>query len=118
MPGKVVRGEVVEVNLDPTVGSEAKKKRPCVVIQNDIGNKFSPVTIVAPITGAENVPKLFPVCVPVRVGEGGLTKESVVQCDQIRAVDERRIVSSLGHFSKTTMERVDSALKISLGLKK
>lgn len=59
---------------------------------------------------------MFPVCVAVRVGEGGLTKDSVVQCDQIRAVDEQGIVSSLGHSSKATRERIDSALKISLGI--
>ena len=117
MPGKVVRGEVIEVNLDPTVGSEAKKTRPCVMIQNDVGNKFSSVTTVAPITGAENVPKIFPVCAAVASGHGGLTKDSVVQCDQIRAVDEKRFVSSLGHSPKTIMSQIDTALKISLALK-
>ena len=53
MPGKCVRGAVIEINLDPVIGSEANKTRPCVVIQNDIGNKYSSVSIVAAITGAE-----------------------------------------------------------------
>ena len=116
MPGKCVRGAVIEVNLDPVVGSEASKTRPCVVIQNDIGNKYSPVSIVAAITSAENVPKAYPVDVPVRKGEGGLPKDSVVQCNQLRTVDERRFVRTLGQFPLATMKKIDLALRVSLGL--
>jgi mRNA interferase MazF len=116
MPGKCIRGEVVEVNLDPAVGSEPKKVRPCLVIQNDVGNKYSPVTIVAAITGAENVPRRYPVDVPVPKGEAGLNKDSVIQCNLIRCVDESRLVRSMGHVKPSTMERVDGALRISLGL--
>jgi mRNA interferase MazF len=107
---------VLEVNLDPAVGSEPIKARPCVVVQNDIGNRYSPVSIVAIITGVENVPKSYPVDVPVAKGEGGLSKDSVVQCNLLRSVDERRFVRTLGHLSKTTMEKVDRALRISLAL--
>jgi mRNA interferase MazF len=116
MPGLVRRGDVVEVNLDPAVGSEAKKGRPCVVIQNDVGNKYSPVTIVAAITGAENVPKRYPIDVLLRRGQGGLVKDSVVQCSQLRSVDEKRILKTLGHLSPETMQFVDQALRISLAL--
>ncbi|MGB8683334.1 MAG: type II toxin-antitoxin system PemK/MazF family toxin [Candidatus Binatus sp.] len=116
MPGKCVRGAVVEVNLDPVVGSEANKTRPCVVIQNDVGNRFSPIVIVAAITGAENVPRKYPVDVPVQKGEGGLVKDSVVQCNQIRSVDEKRLVRTLGQLRPATMSKVDQALKISLAL--
>jgi mRNA interferase MazF len=116
MPGKCVRGAVVEVNLDPVVGSEANKTRPCVVIQNDIGNRFSPIVIVVAITGAENVPRAYPVDVPIPKGEGGLTKNSVVQCNQIRSVDEKRLVRTLGQLRLATMAKVDRALKISLAL--
>src|SRR5271168_4656556 len=116
MPGKCVRGAIFEVNLDPVVGSEANKTRPCVVIQNDVGNRFSPIVIVAAITGAENVPRQYPVDVPVAKGEGGLTKDSVVQCNQIRSVDEARIVKTLGQLRPTSMAKVDKALKISLAL--
>ncbi len=115
MPGKCVRGAVVEVNLDPVVGSEAKT-RPCVVIQNDVGNRFSPIVIVAAITGAENVPRRYPVDVHVQKGEGGLGKDSVVQCNQIRSVDEKRLVRALGRLRPATMGKVDQALKISLAL--
>jgi mRNA interferase MazF len=117
MPGKVTRGEVVEVNLDPTVGTEVKKTRPCVVVQNDVGNRFSPRTIIVPVTDAEHVAKPFPVCVPLPRQTGGLTKDSVALCDQIRAIDESRIVRTLGRLTPAVMERVDAALKVSLGLK-
>jgi mRNA interferase MazF len=116
MPGRCVRGAVVEVNLDPVVGSEANKKRPCVVIQNDVGNRFSPILIVAAITGAENVSRRYPVDVAVAKGEGGLVKDSVVQCNQIRSIDEKRLVRTLGQLRAATMTRVDAALKISLAL--
>ncbi len=110
------RGDVVVVNLDPAIGSEPNKRRPCVVIQNDTGNKFSPVTIVAAITDAENVPKRYPVDVPLNQGEGGLTRNSVVQCNMVRCVDGQRVIGTLGKLSPKTMQEVDRALKISLAL--
>ena len=116
MPGRCVRGDVVEINLDPAIGSEPNKTRPCVVIQNDTGNKYSPVFIVAIITGAENVPRRYPVDVHVNKENGGLTKDSVVQCNLLRSVDEKRLVRSLGHFSEAIMQKVNNALKISLAL--
>ena len=116
MPGICTRGMVVEVNLDPAVGCEPKKTRPCVVIQNDLGNRYSPVSIVAVITGAENVPKRYPVDVPIPKGEGGLSKDSVVQCNLVRSVDESRILRTFGHLTRSTMEKVDRALRISLAL--
>jgi len=116
MPGHVVRGDVVKVNLDPAVGSEPNKTRPCVVIQNDVGNRYSSVFIVAAITDVENVPKRYPVDVYVRKGDGGLEKDSVVQCNLLRCVSEKRLISTYGHFSPAIMERVDQALKVSLAL--
>jgi mRNA interferase MazF len=116
MPGICSRGTVLEVNLDPIVGSEANKVRPCVVVQNDIGNRYSPIVIVVAITGAENVAKTYPVDVPVPKGEGGLSQDSVVQCNQIRSVDEKRFVRTVGRLSTQTMEKVDKALRASLSL--
>jgi len=116
MPGTCTRGAVVLVNLDPVVGSEPNKIRPCVVIQNDVGNRYSPVSVVAAITEAGKVPRPYPVDVPVAKGEGGLDKDSVVQCNLIRSVDEKRIVRALGHLSPGTMLKVNRALKISLAL--
>jgi mRNA interferase MazF len=116
MPGKCVRGVVVEVNLDPVVGHETAKRRPCLVIQNDIGNATSHLTIVAVITGAENVRRFYPVNVAVSKGDGGLTKDSVVLCNQIRTVDELRFARICGKLSDAAMQRVDQALRISLAL--
>ena len=116
MPGIVTRGTVVDVNLDPTVGHEIKKRRRCVVIQNDIGNRFSPLTIVAPIWGAEHFKKPYPVMVFVKAGDGGTTKDSYVLCNQIRTVDEQRLGVVHGKLSHQTMKAVDAALRISLSL--
>jgi mRNA interferase MazF len=113
----VVRGDVVEVNLDPTVGTEIKKTRLCVIVQNNVGNKYSRRTIIVPATDAEHVVKPFAIHVPVSAGDGGFSKPSVVLCDQIRAVDKSRLVRTLGRLSSSTMTRLDTALKISLALK-
>ena len=116
MPGKCTRGMVIEINLDPTVGHEIRKSRPCVVIQNDIGNARSSLTIVAALEGAEHVRRLYPVNVLVKRGEAGLTKDSVVLCNQLRTVDEMRFGKVYGKLSESTMREVDQALKISLAL--
>jgi len=106
----------LDINLDPTVGHEIRKTRPCLVVQNDVGNRFSPVTIVVPVGGAEHVAKIYPIHVLISKGEGGLTKDSVAMCNQIRCVDESRIGKTHGHVSTATMAKVDQALKVSLGL--
>lgn len=116
MPGKVVRGMVVDVRLDPTLGREIRKKRPCVVIQNDIGNKNSALVIVAAITGAEHIRKAPPIWVFVPKGEGGLDKDSYVSCHQIRTVDESRLGDVRGQLNAKTMKQVDEAVRISLSL--
>ena len=86
------------------------------MVQNDIGNKYAPTSIVAVITGAENVPRRYPVDVFVPRGEAGLAKDSVVQCSLIRTVDERRFIRHLGQLTPATMRKVDQALRISLAL--
>lgn len=117
MPGRCSRGTILQISLDPTVGHEIKKSRPCLVVQNDIGNKYSPMTIVVPIEGAEHVAKLYPINVFIPSGEGGLDKDSVALCNQIRCVDEARFGKVYGVVSRETMEKVGQALKISLDLK-
>lgn len=114
--GEIVRGDVVEVNLDPTVGTEIRKTRPCVIVQNNVGNKHSRRTIIVPATGAEHVTKPFAIHVFVNAGEGGFGEPSMILCDQIRAVDKSRLVRILGRLSSSTMGRLDAALKISLAL--
>lgn len=116
MPVGCSRGTVLQVNLDPSVGREIVKTRPCVVIQNDIGNQHSQLTIVAAITGADNVKQRSPIHVAVAKGEGGLAKDSVVLCNQIRTVDQSRLGQVLGNFSGATMRRIDAGLRISLAL--
>jgi mRNA interferase MazF len=109
------RGEVYLVNFDPTIGAEVKKTRPAVVIQNDIGNRWSPITIVAAMTSRFEDP-LYPTEVLVRASEGGLEVDSVVLLNQIRSVDKARLVRRLGALKAQTVREVDRALLLSLGL--
>ncbi|HUU36978.1 MAG TPA: type II toxin-antitoxin system PemK/MazF family toxin [Candidatus Desulfaltia sp.] len=116
METELRRGDVVCVNLNPTIGSETGKVRPCVIIQNDVGNRYSPVTIVAVITGQKRLSQKYPVDVWVEKGAEGLDIPSIVQLDQIRTVDKKRLVRRLGHFSDSIMKEVDRAIQISLAL--
>ena len=109
------RGEVYTVNFDPTIGSEIKKTRPALILQNDIANRYSPVTIVAAITSQFKEP-LYPTEVLIKQPEGDLRNDSVVLLNQIRTIDKNRLVRRLGKLKKETMERVDQALKVSLNL--
>jgi mRNA interferase MazF len=111
----VRRGEVYLVDLDPTVGSEIKKTRPAVVIQNDTANRWSPITIVAAISSQRGDPR-YPTEVNVDPPEGGLTSHSVVLLNQVRSIDKERLVRRLGALTEATMQQVDEALLISLGL--
>lgn len=116
MMGKPFRGMVVEVNLDPVVGHEQGRSRPCIVVQNDVGNRFSSTSIVVPLTDASHIKKASPIYVLIKEGEGGLKKDSYALCDQIRTVDQRRFRNVFGTISPQTMETLDRALRISLGL--
>ena len=116
MIGRPVRGQVVEVDLDPVIGHEQGRSRPCVVVQNDAGNRFSSMTIVLPLTDAAHIGGPSPIYVPVRKGDGGIRKNSIILCDQVRAVDHLRLGRAFGVLSPETMRRVDWALLVSLGL--
>ena len=109
------RGEVYLVNFDPVIGAEIRKTRPALILQNDIANRHSPVTIVAAITSQFEEP-LYPTEVRLPAGEGGATKDSVVLLNQIRTIDRRRIVRRLGAINVQTMRRIERAIQISLGL--
>ena len=108
------RGEIHLVSFDPALGAEIQKTRPALILQNDIGNQHSPVTIVAAITS--NVRRQGPTDVLVKAPEGGLTVDSIVLLNQIRTVDKRRFVKRLGAVRPTTMKQVDQAVMISLAL--
>ena len=111
------RGEIYLVNFDPTVGAEIQKTRPALILQNDIANRHSPITVVAALTSQFEEP-LYPTEVIVSMPEGGLSVDSVVLLNQIRSIDKRRLVRRLGAVRPDTTERVDRALQISLGLLK
>ena len=108
------RGEIWTVDLEPVVGSEQGKARPALIIQNDIGNQYSPALIVAAITSGEYA--RYDVQVAVKAPEGGLHHNSLVLLNQIRTVDKRRIGRYWGRLSAQTMMLVDDAITISLGL--
>ena len=110
------RGEIYLAALDPTLGREIKKTRPALVVQNDVSNRLSEITIVAPITSTVRFP-LNPVHVLLTAGANtGLRVISVALFNQIRAVDRIRLIARLGKVDDETLERVDEAIRISLGL--
>ena len=110
-----LRGEVYFVAFDPTLGAEIRKTRPALILQNDIANRSSPITIVAAITSKFD-DELYPTEVLVRAPEGGLDADSVVLLNQIRSVDRRRLMRRIGRLVPETMRLVDRALMLSLGL--
>jgi mRNA interferase MazF len=116
MAAKPFRGMVVEVSLEPVIGHEQGRSRPCVVVQNDIGNRFASTTIIVPLTDAAHIRTPSPIYVLVKKGDGGTTKDSYVLCDQVRTVDQRRFRSTYGTLAPETMANVDAALLVSLGL--
>ncbi|MGA2711661.1 MAG: type II toxin-antitoxin system PemK/MazF family toxin [Bryobacteraceae bacterium] len=110
------RGEIYLVQFDPARGHEIQKTRPAVIIQNDIGNQYSPIVIVAAITSKLSaVP--YPVEIPVApTRSNGLSLDSAVQLNQIRSVDRERLAKRLGILDAATIRKVDAAIMISLGL--
>lgn len=111
------RGEVYLINFDPTVGAEIRKNRPALILQNDVANRHSPITIVAAITSQFSEP-LYPTEVKVPAREGGLTVDSVVLLNQVRSIDRQRLIRRLGKLKPTTLAAIDQAIAISLGLVK
>jgi mRNA interferase MazF len=116
MAGKPFRGMVVEVSLDPVVGHEQGRSRPCIVVQNDVGNRFASTTIIVPLTDAAHILAPSPIYVLIKKGDGGTTKDSYALCDQIRTVDQRRFSKVFGTLSAEAVAEIDAALLISLGL--
>ncbi len=110
----IKRGELFFADLSPVVGSEQGGVRPVLIIQNDIGNKYSPTVIAAAITSQMTKAKL-PTHVLVEQGEFGLNKTSVILLEQIRTLDKRRLKEKIGRLDAITLLKVDRALLISLG---
>jgi mRNA interferase MazF len=113
---QVLRGDVFRADLEPHEGSEQGGIRPVVVISRDALNNASPVVVVAPITDAANKKKTYPSHVRVAAGKGGLTMDSIVICEQVRAISKTRLDHALGKFDKAILTSIEAALKITLDL--
>jgi len=111
----VKRGDIYYANLSPVVGSEQGGHRPVLVIQNDVGNKYSPTVIVAAITSQISKAKL-PTHVEINATQYNLDKDSVVLLEQLRTIDKRRLRDKVTHLSEEIMGKVDEAIRISIGL--
>jgi mRNA interferase MazF len=110
------RGEIYLVEFDPTRGHEIQKTRPAVIIQNDVSNQYSPITIVAAVSSQFADPP-YPREVHIAAGgKTGLSQPSAAILNQIRSIDCVRLVKRIGQVDAPTMRRIDQALKISLGL--
>ena len=113
----IKRGELYYADLSPVIGSEQGGVRPVLVVQNDVGNKYSPTVIAAAVTSKINKAKL-PTHIELSAVDFGLQRDSVVLLEQIRTIDKRRLKERIGELSENTMLRVDNALLISLGFTK
>jgi len=111
----IKRGEIYYADLNPVVGSEQGGIRPVLVVQNDIGNRYSSTVIVAAITSRINKAKL-PTHIEIPANKYGLNKKSVVLLEQIRTIDRKRIMEKIGLFEEDMMKKVDKSIKISLGI--
>ena len=111
----VKRGDIYYADLRPVVGSEQGGIRPVLIVQNDIGNRYSPTVIAAAITSQHDKTEL-PTHIKVNADGCGLTKDSIVLLEQVRTIDKRRLKEKMGTLDDGSMFRVDHALSISFGL--
>ena len=111
----VKRGDIFFADLSPVVGSEQGGVRPVLIIQNDVGNKYSPTVIAAAITSKTSKSKL-PTHIEVFADRYGLAKDSVILLEQIRTIDKTRLKEKMGHLDDAVMDRVNDAITVSFGL--
>ena len=111
----IKRGDIYYADLSPVVGSEQGGVRPVLIIQNDVGNKYSPTVIAAAITSRMGKTKL-PTHIDVYAARAGLARDSVVLLEQVRTLDKRRLKEKMGHLDEDIMTEIDNAIAISLGL--
>ena len=112
---RIIRGEIVIANLEPVEGSEQGGVRPVLIIQNDTINKYSPMTIIAPIT-SKIYTKEYPTNVIIKKEDSKLKLDSTILLNQIKIIDKNRITKKIGSVDNFTMNKVDRAIKISLAL--
>ena len=115
MDTNVKRGDIFYADLSPVVGSEQGGMRPVLIVQNDIGNRFSPTVIAAAITSQTGKARL-PTHISFAGQSCGLTRDSVILLEQIRTIDKQRLRERMGKLDETMMNRVDSAIAVSFGL--
>ena len=111
----VKRGDIYYADLSPVVGSEQGGLRPVLIIQNDVGNKYSPTVIAAAITSRMGKTKL-PTHIDVFADRAGLARDSIVLLEQLRTLDKRRLKEKMGHLDEAVMRDIDNAIAVSLGL--
>lgn len=111
----VRRGDIYYADLSPVIGSEQGGIRPVLIIQNDVGNRYSPTVICAAITSQINKAKL-PTHIEINCGMYSLAKDSVILLEQVRTIDKRRLREKIGHLDSEMMQRVNKGLSISLAL--
>ena len=111
----VKRGEIYYADLSPVVGSEQGGIRPVLIVQNDIGNKYSPTVIAAAITSQKYKTGL-PTHIKVNADGCGLAKDSIVLLEQVRTIDKRRLKEKIGHLDDALEDLINYALKVSFGL--
>ena len=111
----IKRGEIYYADLSPVVGSEQGGIRPVLIVQNDVGNKFSPTVIAAAITSQRFKTEL-PTHIQVNADNCGLAKDSIVLLEQVRTLDKKRLREKMGNLNKSDMYKIDKALSVSFGL--
>ncbi len=111
----VRRGDIYYADLSPVVGSEQGGIRPVLIVQNDVGNKYSPTVIAAAITSRTDKSKL-PTHIEVFADKYGLARDSVILLEQIRTIDKKRLKEKMGHLDDDVMNRVNDAITVSFGL--
>ncbi len=111
----VKRGEIYYADLSPVIGSEQGGIRPVLIVQNDIGNRYSPTVIAAAITSQKEKTKL-PTHIEIESVGCGLSKDSIVLLEQIRTIDKKRLKERMGMLDNNSMYRIDNALSVSFGL--
>jgi mRNA interferase MazF len=110
------RGDVYLARLDPTEGSEQAGERPVIVVSRDAINQNSPLVIVVPVTDRSHKRRIYPSQVVLKVGDGGLTKESVALGEQIRAINTGRFIKHMGQLGPASLTQIGAALRITLDL--
>jgi mRNA interferase MazF len=111
----IKRGDIYYADLSPVIGSEQGGLRPVLIVQNDIGNRYSPTVIAAAITSKVSKTKL-PTHIDIVGNNSGLAKDSIILLEQIRTLDKKRLKEKMGHLDDTTMSHVNDALGVSFGL--